>query len=110
MMKLTYKITNFNEEARVLDVEFDDGSKASISLQVPLPSTLDELETIIRDFAPSASQIAARTAPSNFNFIHEIVGVEKETQRKNDAIMAPPSALVPDVKPIPEILIEAVSV
>lgn len=77
-----YNIIRFDEEKKVLYVEFDDGGRTCIPLLLPFPRTLEEIDDIIRAFATPKELIDAARAPgSNLAFIKDYVGSWRETKR-----------------------------
>lgn len=84
--ELKYTILSFEEDARILHVQFDDGTVAHIGLTNPYPNTQDQLEAIIKHFAPTVEDLQAKTVPTNFEYIRQIVGVEQTTARHSRAL------------------------
>lgn len=82
MIDLKYKITKFDSENKVVVVTFEDGGWAELRLTNPLPKNVDELETIIRQFAAPVEAIEARTNPdTDISYIYDLVDVERTTTR-----------------------------
>jgi hypothetical protein len=84
MSLLKYKITKFDNQLKTLEVFFDDGTWASLRLTNPLPKNQQELEQIIKDYAPPIEAIEAQKSPdADLSYIQTLVGIECETTRKS---------------------------
>lgn len=83
MNELKYTITSFDNELKLLEVKFDDGSWAQIRLTTPLPKTLIELEEIIKQFSAPVEAIEAQVSPdADLSYISNIIGVERVCERQ----------------------------
>lgn len=81
-MDLKYTVTRFDNENKIVFVEFEDGAWAEIRLINPLPKTTEELESRIKQFAPPVEAIEARINPdADLSYINDLVGVEQITSR-----------------------------
>jgi hypothetical protein len=84
MNELKYIITKFDDQLKIVDVTFDDGSWAQIKLTNPLPKDQIELENIIKQFASPVEAIAAQISPdADLSYISPLVGTEYTTTRKS---------------------------
>jgi len=81
MTQFTYKITEFNEELKTLRVTFDDGGWALINLQVPLPTTEEEIDNVVKRYTAPIEVVEARTSNTNINFIQDMIGTSRTTNR-----------------------------
>lgn len=98
MLDLKYTITNFDANTSTLTVEFAEGGWASIRLATPLPQNIEELSTIIKQFAQPVEAIQAQTEPdADLSYIDNLIGIEQTTERYS--IEAVTSQNAPEVDP-----------
>lgn len=91
MTTLKYRIQSYDDTLKTLDVLYDDNTWARIGLANPVPKNVEELETLIRQFAASAEEAAARSAPdADLSYIKALVGEQRETSRKTLSIQPEP--------------------
>lgn len=81
MSLITYKITKFDIENKVLDVVFEDGGWAQITLSTPLPTTVDALDEIIKRFTAPIEHIEAKMSSVSLDYINALVGIPRTTTR-----------------------------
>lgn len=81
MSLITYKITKFDPENKVLDVVFEDGGWAQITLSTPLPTTVDALDEIIKRFTAPIEHIEAKMSSVSLDYINALVGIPRTTTR-----------------------------
>lgn len=96
-MKFKYTITKFDKENKLVVVTFDDGQWAELRLVNPLPKTIEELETVIKQFTAPKEAIEAQLNPdTDLSYIDNLIGVEKECDR---FVMNPEPAPAPTIDP-----------
>lgn len=83
MSTFKYEIVNFDPVNLRLEINMFEDGWARIQLTSPLPKTVDELEAIIRQFAPAKEVAAAKqeTETTDMSFVTALVGVTRETDR-----------------------------
>lgn len=78
-----YKVTEFDDLAKVVQVEFEDGSWARIELNEPLPSDVDELSAVVAVYtSPVEHEQAIKDPTADLTFISDIVGQEVQGARR----------------------------
>lgn len=81
-MNLTYTITKFDVENKILVVSFDDGGWAEIRLVTPLPKNIEELEKLIAQFSAPVEAIEAQQNPdADLSYIDSVIGVQRTCPR-----------------------------
>lgn len=84
MSLLKYKITKFDNQLKIVDVSFDDGTWAQLRLSNPLPKNQQDLEMLIKDYAAPIEAIQAQQSPdADLSYIENLVDKEFETTRKS---------------------------
>jgi hypothetical protein len=79
---LDYTITEFDRVSKKLTVEFGEDGYAVISLTEPFPETREDLENIIRSFAPTVEEKKAITIEdTKMNYIDSLIGNTQKTKR-----------------------------
>lgn len=102
-MDFKYTITNFDIDKRVVSVAFADGGHADIPLIVPFPSTPEQLDAIVRNYAKPVQQIdAERADPTALTFIQDLIDTERVTSRIGSVVIEAP----PPIKTADEIRAE----
>lgn len=81
MNELIYKITQFDEENKVLSVVFEDGAWANITLVTPLPETPEAVDEIVKRFAAPVEHLEAKQSSVSLAYLTAMVGVPRTTQR-----------------------------
>lgn len=81
MENLKYKVVAFEEVTKKLHVDFGKEGWASIQLTVPLPTTKEELEAIIKQYAPTVEVVAAVKEQADLSFVRDMVGKSHECER-----------------------------
>lgn len=82
MSALNYTITKFDDQLKLVDVVFEDGSWAQVRLAKPLPKDTDELESIIKQFAAPIEAIEAQNNPDvDLSYINGLVGTPRTCER-----------------------------
>ena len=81
MNELIYKITNFDEENKVLTVVFEDGGWANITLVTPLPDTPEAIDEIVKRFAAPIEHMEAKQSTVSLAFVNAMVGIPRTTAR-----------------------------
>lgn len=80
--KLHYTITEFDKVSKKLTVDFGEDGYAIISLTEPFPETKEDLEKIIRDFAPTVEEKKAISIEDpGMNYIDNLIGETQKTTR-----------------------------
>lgn len=93
-MEIGYTITKLDTEAKLLDVSFENGQWARIPLVLPFPSTQEELDAVVREYAPSKEQVlAAQASTATLEFVNSKVG-------STTSVTLQTRKLVPD-EPVP---------
>jgi hypothetical protein len=78
-----YKITAFDNDKKLVTVEFADQSWATVALVVPLPIDLDELGALVSVYTqPAEHEEAVEDKNADLSFIAKNIGVEQETNRR----------------------------
>lgn len=86
---LIYTITAFDVVNKVLSVSFDDGSWARITLASPLPSSFDQVDSIVKQYASAVEHVQAKVEGTDLSFITNAIGIPRETLRKSTASNQP---------------------
>lgn len=81
MNTLKYTITEFSDAEKLVSVTFADGSWAKIRLMAPLPTSIEELDALVKQYASPVEHVQAMQAPTDLSFIAAAVGVEREVAR-----------------------------
>lgn len=81
--KINYTITGFDEVNMVIFVDFKGEGNANIALRGSIPKTQDELDTLVRTFAPHKEmvQTAKASSASDFEFVRGRIGKSRSTER-----------------------------
>jgi len=80
--KLDYTIKEFDKVNKKLTVEFGGDGYAVISLTEPFPETREDLENIIRSFAPTVEEKKAATVEDpKMDYIDSLIGNTQKTRR-----------------------------
>lgn len=81
MNPVTYKITNFDAEKLLLDVVFEDGGWARISLTAPLPESPEDIDEIVKRFTAPVEHLEAKQSSVSLAYIDTMLGVPRTTAR-----------------------------
>lgn len=110
-----YKIKSYDAERRLLDVEFDDGAWARVPFVHFMPTSGDELDQVVAQFAPKKEQVLLLTADDYF--VRSMVGEERVAARASflppasppvPTEVPPPTEAVSSIEAIEEAWVEAV--
>jgi hypothetical protein len=89
-MDITYTIRSFDDVNKIVTVDFDDGSWASIGLMKPLPKDKLELEEAIKRYAKPKEAIEAKTNPdADLSYISSLIGISQTCERFSISIVKP---------------------
>ena len=100
MIDLKYTITKFDNENKIVTVAFENGEWAELKLVNPLPKNIQELESIIKNFAAPIEAIEARTNPdADLSYIDSLLGTEITTTRKQLTPVPSKPAVEPEIDP-----------
>lgn len=83
---ITYTITNFDEQNMVIFIDFNGEGQTAIALR-DIPSSQEELDAIIKPFAPHVEVVQAKQAAKtvDLSFIRGRVGKKNKTGRFSQA-------------------------
>jgi len=76
-----YQITEFNEEEKVLKVQFNDGAWAQIPLMMPFPDTPEKIDAIVRTWTLPLELMEAKAAKADLSFVKDMVGKTRRAER-----------------------------
>lgn len=79
----TYRITAFDADSKTVDVTFGDGSWASISLVAPLPTNMNDLDMVVRQYTTTreVAETQAAPAPVDLSYITKSIDAERTANR-----------------------------
>lgn len=84
MSTFQYTITKYDNKTKTLDVSFGkDSGYAKITLMTPLPSNIDELELIIRQYVLPQEYVDALNSPTDMSYIDQYVGHTRSCERRS---------------------------
>lgn len=99
MSTFQYTITKYDNAAKTLKVDFGAGGYATITLMDPLPTNIDELELIIRQYVLPQQYIDALSSPVDMSYVDQYVGHTRYCERRSiqTTIPAPAGSEQPPV-------------
>lgn len=93
---LNYKIEDFDEQNKIVKVTFEDGSWAQIRLSSPLPNNIEELENLIKHYAPTVEHLQAQSEEKDLSYINNAIGEQRTCQRRTQNQNTPVVSSVTD--------------
>lgn len=78
-LKFTYTIKSYDETAKTLDVEFDDGNWARINFIGSIPTSGEELDQLVGQFTSRIEQM--QTLEMDDYFVRGLIGNTREADR-----------------------------
>lgn len=78
---IEYVITDFDPINKMVRVEFKNDGWAMIPLVAPLPTTMEELDVVVRQFAAPVEAIEARQAAVDMSFITGSMNTPRVAER-----------------------------
>ena len=78
---VSFTITNFDENRKLLSVTFENGSTASIQLMPPFPQTQEEIENVVKQFTPPTEVVHALNANTDLSFVSDLINQTITTTR-----------------------------
>ena len=86
MNTFKYTITKFDADNKIVVVTFENGKWAEIRLTTPLPTTVEQLEAIIKRFTDPIEYMHALVSDVDLSYIDALVGQERESNRYSERL------------------------
>lgn len=85
MSQFKYKVIAFDEAAKHVDVEFENGEWARVPLTLPFPTTQEELDAVVMHYAPAQERVQAIASSAEpMAFIKSLIGKERWAKRREE--------------------------
>lgn len=79
----TYRVTAFDADKKTIDVAFGDGSWARIALTLPLPTNMNDLDMVVRQYTTTLEVATAQATPPavDLSYITRALQAERTANR-----------------------------